>query len=132
MTLHWLLVDRFKVKNPLALLGMSSSSLRAVHILAIAFRALLRQSLNLKITVVEQAALGNVRHRVVKPADDFVTTKLEPPSKSKKSVIVQGNLDSKLTMKYENSVETVSELGVGFVNRDANQDLLGGVGNCWY
>ncbi len=59
------LVEFFKFKNYLDLLGSSGLALRTVHVYAIALRGLIGKSLNLPLSEVELSALGDVTYRAL-------------------------------------------------------------------
>ncbi len=93
-----MLVEMYQVEDAAAFLAISSQSIRTVHIMAIALRALLRKSLGLSLTALESAALGNAVHRDVKIEEDLVTTRMEAPKSGKQKVTVAKNVAEKMTI----------------------------------
>ncbi len=78
------LIEAFKCKDVDMLLSSAPFSLKAIHILAIGLRGLLRQSLGLPLSTIERTALGEVTHKSVRKGENKVTAMMSAGATTKR------------------------------------------------
>ncbi len=106
------LVEFFKFKNYLDVLGSSGLALRTVHVYAIALRGLIGKSLNLPLSEVELSALGDVTFRALEKSDELATVMLGGRSDRSKEGADRATLERERNAKFEmpwNAYETAKK-----------------------
>ncbi len=100
---------RFKLKDDNSCLSISTMSLRAVHVLAIALQGLLRSALGLHLSDMEKDTLRNTAQRHATVVEDVDTTRLEAAEGSNtgnQAIKRQRNNDEKQKILYEKYVKS--------------------------
>ncbi len=96
------LIQGFRGQDSDMVLSSGRLSLKAVHVIAIALRGFLRQSLDIAVTVVERAALAEVTHKALKKGETQYTVMLGAEKKKRANDPREG----KLVMSSEDNKET--------------------------
>ncbi len=107
-----LIVERFKARDKMSALCFSPLSIRTVHVLAIGIRGLLRRSLGLAISSLEEVALGNAGHAHFGALEDKVSTMLDLELEGgKRKVMRAQNLADKMVIssaEYDRRIQLTS------------------------